>query len=173
MNNFLLTTEIKDEEELKKYIKNNNIKLPDYKCAVIALITNKKGDVLLQRRGLKSRDDNNLLSDIGGACEAKDKNFKAALLREISEELGQDAQITIDFFVGAYLIKKFDHRIKQYINWLFLIYKCTYIKGTILIPEPDKCLGYEFYPLNKLPLQQMPQTSRDFWQFYKINYLNK
>jgi len=39
---------------------------PNQKIGVIAHIENDKGEILLQQRGVKSRDENMLFEDIGG-----------------------------------------------------------------------------------------------------------
>lgn len=64
--------EVVDEKDLEVYLKSTGLKLPEYRCAVIALILDKDGRVLLQRRGPKSRDEVGKLEDIGGAVEESD-----------------------------------------------------------------------------------------------------
>ena len=76
--------EINTKEELSKYLKDKGIELPDYRPAVIALILDKAGNILLQRRGPKSRDGFGMLEDIGGAVEDSDYTFRDAMKREMS-----------------------------------------------------------------------------------------
>ena len=80
------TKDINDEDELKNYLSDIGLKLPEYRCAVIGLIFDEKGRVLLQRRGPKSRDEVGKLEDIGGAVEDTDLTFRDAMSREIFEE---------------------------------------------------------------------------------------
>ena len=84
------TKDINDEDELKNYLSDIGLKLPEYRCAVIGLIFDEKGRILLQRRGPKSRDEFNKLEDIGGAVESTDISFKAAMHREIVEEVAEE-----------------------------------------------------------------------------------
>jgi 8-oxo-dGTP pyrophosphatase MutT (NUDIX family) len=128
--------EIKNNEELVSYLKDIGLKLPEYRCAVIALFLDTEGRILLQRRGPKSRDEVNKLEDIGGAVEEQDKSFRDAMNREIIEEAGDDFNFTIDELVGASLITKYDSRTDNDVNWFFLLYKCTYIDGELHINEP-------------------------------------
>lgn len=165
----IIKKETKTETELKNYL-NKKFALSDFRPAVIALITDKEGNILLQRRGPKSRDEANLLADIGGAVEDKDKTFLDALNREIREEVGNSAQIEVDNFVGGVLKRKYDPRTKKEVNWLFLLYKCTYKGGELLKNERGKCLGYEFYKYENLPYLEMLETTRFFWDYYKKNY---
>ena len=158
--------EIKTLDELENYLIEKNINLPEYRCAVIALIVDKNENILLQRRGPKSRDEFNKLEDIGGAFEDSDITFKDAMNREIIEEVGDRINYTIDELVGAALVNKFDSRSDTYVNWLFFLYKCTYIDGDLLINEPGKCLGYEFYKYDELPREETAKTTLAFWDYY-------
>ncbi len=160
------TKDINDENELKNYLSDIGLKLPEYRCAVIALILDEKGRILLQRRGPKSRDEFNKLEDIGGAVESTDISFKAAMHREIVEEVGNDIDYSIDELVGASLITKYDSRTDKDVNWFFLLYKCTYRSGELKINEPGKCLGYEFYKQDELPVDEVAKTTMMFWEFY-------
>lgn len=113
---------------------------PNRKIGVIAHIENDKGEILLQQRGVKSRDENGLYEDIGGKVDSDDLSFKEAIIREIKEEAGDD--IKLEFkgdSIGIY------HCYKNNINWIFVVYFVKYINGTIKIMEPDKCLGYKFF----------------------------
>lgn len=158
--------ELKTDEEVVEYFKENNIVLNDYRNAVIALITDNNDRILLQRRGPKSRDEVNRLADIGGAVEESDKDFREALKREIIEEVGNEANIQIENFVCCFLCCKYDSRSKKEVNWLFWVYKCRYIDGNLLFNEPGKCLGYEFYKYNELPRNEMLDTTKEFWDYY-------
>lgn len=162
----LFIKKIEDKNSLELYINQNNLSLPNYRMAVIALITDKDGRILLQRRGPKSRDENFKLEDIGGAVEDVDKNFIAALYREIKEEVGDEAKFSVDKFVGGFLNTKYDYRINEEINWLFMVYKVTYESGKLYINEPGKCLGYEFYEYDDLPLSEVTESSLYYWNYY-------
>ena len=77
--------EVNTKEELERYLSDKKIDLPSYRPAVIALILDNDGNILLQRRGPKSRDEFGMLEDIGGAVEESDLNFRKAMEREIFE----------------------------------------------------------------------------------------
>ena len=102
-------------EDLKKF------NYPNQKIGVIAHIENKDGEILLQQRGVKSRDENGLYEDIGGKVESGDVNFLSAIESEIKEETGDE------------------------INWIFVIYFVKYIDGNFKIMEKDKCTDYHFF----------------------------
>ena len=63
------------------------------RIGVIAHIEDENGKILLQQRGLKSRDENGLYEDVGGSVENSDVDFKAAIIREMQEEMGNDVKI--------------------------------------------------------------------------------
>lgn len=168
----VLKRELETEEALRKFIVDNNIKVPEYRCAVIALLLDKDGRVILQRRGPKSRDDSGLLADIGGAVEEYDKTLEDAMMRELREEVGESAEINIDGFVGGVLQTKYDPRTNADVNWLFLLYKCTYVGGELLCNEDGKALGYEIYEKYELPVNELLETTNYFWNYY-LNEYNK
>ena len=113
---------------------------PNRKIGVIAHIENDKGEILLQQRGVKSRDENGIYEDIGGKVDTDDFSFKQAIIREIKEEAGDDVKLEFNGnSIGIY------HCYKNNINWIFVIYFVKYINGTIKIMESDKCLGYKFF----------------------------
>ena len=146
-------------EDVNNIIKKNNINVSNYRLAVIVRLEDMEGNIILQRRGPKSRDEHNKLEDIGGALEDSDLNLVDGLYREIREEVGELAQIEIKDFVGAVLETKFDIRSNSDVNWLFCIYDGIYKGGQLLINEPGKCLGYEFYKKDNLPIEEMSYTS--------------
>lgn len=150
---------VKNFSDVKDVIKKNNINIPEYRLAVIALLEDNDGHIILQRRGPKSRDEHNMLEDIGGAVENNDVDLVSALRREIKEEVGDEAVIEIGSFKAAVLETKYDIRTNSDVNWLFCLFNCKYLGGNLLINEEGKCLGYEFYNKNDLPLDQMSATS--------------
>ncbi len=160
--------EVIDTKDLEVYLKSTGLKLPEYRCAVIALILDQDGRILLQRRGPKSRDEVGKLEDIGGAVEDTDITFRDAMKREILEEAGEDINFTIDELVGASLVSKYDSRSDSNVNWFFILYKCTYIDGELKINEPGKSLGYEFYKQDELPVDEVALTTMKFWEYYTI-----
>ncbi len=109
------------------------------KVGVIAHIEDESGKILLQQRGLKSRDENGLYEDVGGSVENSDVDFKSAIIREMQEEMGNDANIKLFDSTGIY------HCCKNNTNWIFVIFKGKYIDGNINIMEPEKCMGYKFF----------------------------
>ena len=117
--------------------------LPNQKIGVIVHIENFAGDILLQQRGEKSRDENNLYENIGGKVEPEDINFKAAIIREIKEEAGEEINLELGDSIGIY------HHFKNNINWIFIIYFAKYINGNIKVMEPTKCRGYHFFKYNE------------------------
>lgn len=163
---FITQEELKNTKELEAYIEKNHLDLPHYQCAIIALITDKEGNILLQRRGPKSRDENFKLEDISGGVEKEDASFLQAVQREIREEVGDQAQFTTDRFLGCFLNAKYDKRVQETISWLFFVYKLTYEGGPLLINEPGKCLGYEFYSYVDLPKNEVTESSLFYWKYY-------
>ena len=160
---------VKTKEDVKKIIKDKNISLPQYKLAVISILEDKNHRLLLQRRGPKSRDEYYKLAEIGGAVEETDTNFISAIKREIKEEVGDEIQYSIDYFVGAFLENKYDSRSNSNVNWLFLVYKGTYLGGELKNAEEKKSLSYEFYKYEELPIEQLSTSTKFFTDYYHKN----
>lgn len=120
-------------QDIKKFDFENK------RVGVIVHIEDEKGKILLQQRGPKSRDENGLYECVGGSIESNDVNFKNAIIREMKEEMGNDANIELSDSIGIYHCKKKTN------NWVFVIFKGKYIDGNINIMEPEKCMGYKFF----------------------------
>lgn len=131
-----------ENEDILELLKEYNY--PNQKLGVIAHIENDKGEILLQKRGIKSRDENYLYEDIGGKVEKTDVNFRDAIIREIKEEAGNNLIININDNIGIY------HRRNKETNWVFIVFFVRYISGEFKIMEKDKCLGYKFFTYDEL-----------------------
>lgn len=112
---------------------------PNKKVGVIVHIQDKNGKILLQQRGKKSRDEIGLYEAVGGSVDKADKDYKSAIIREMKEEMGEEAKIDLLGSIGIFHCQKAD------INWVFVVFMGTYINGKINIMEPDKCLRYKFF----------------------------
>ena len=129
------------------YKTNFEVTFDDIKCfnfenqrlGVIVHIKNKDNKILLQQRGMESRDEIGMFEDVGGRVDSTDTSFKNAIIREMKEEIGDDAVIKLSNSIGIY------HCYKNNINWIFVVYLGEYIKGPIKIMEPEKCQGYHFF----------------------------
>lgn len=155
----LFEDEVNTREELVNKLNEIHYNL-DYKLGVIGMIIDKNNKIILQRRGPKASGDCNKLSDMGGAVEDSDMTFKEALMRELHEECGNDFKIEFDGFICAFNKNYFDNRLEKQINRIFLVYKLNYIEGEFKINEPGKALGYEWYDIDKLPLEEVMESSK-------------
>ena len=154
----LFKDEVNTREELESKLKEINFDL-EYKLGVIGMIIDKNNRIVLQRRGPEASGDVNRLSDMGGAVEDSDKTFKEALMRELHEECGNEFNVEFDGFICAFNKNYFDNRLNKQINRIFLVYKLNYIDGEFKINEPGKSLGCEWYDVNKLPLEEVMESS--------------
>lgn len=143
-----------DHEATMEDIKQFNY--PNQKLAVIAHIKDVNGKILLQQRGPKSRDENGLFQDISGKIEEYDASFKDALLRELKEEVGDDAKININSTLGIY------HLYKNNINWLFIVFDCLYLNGELKLMEDGKCLGYKLFDYDEISNSDVVTKSSKF-----------
>lgn len=167
---FLFKDEVNNVDELKVKLKEIDFNL-EYKMGVIGMITDNDGKVIYQRRGSKANGDNNMLSDVGGAVEDYDANFKDAMLRELHEEVGNDVNVEIEYFMCALLKNYFDNKLGKRINRIFFVYKMKLIDGEFKINEPGKALGYEKFNINSIPKDEVMESSLFINDYYIKNYL--
>lgn len=129
---------------------------PNRKVGVIIYIVDDEGRVLLQQRGIKSRDEKGLYECVGGKVEESDLDFKSAIIREMNEEMGNNIEIHFDNSYGIWHVKKND------INWLFIVFLGKYISGKPEIMEPDKCQEYKFFEYDEAINSNMLSESCKF-----------
>ena len=80
----------------------NNFKYNNQKIGVIVHIENEKGEILLQQRGIKSRDENGLFEDVGGKVDSTDKEVNKSnyfVLEKIIDDIRRDVIINC---IGGY-----------------------------------------------------------------------
>ena len=146
-------------EDLKKF------NYPNQKVGVIAHIENENGEILLQQRGVKSRDENGFYEDIGGKVEKEDTNFLQAIKREIKEEAGVEINLVFSDSIGIY------HCYKNDINWIFVIYFVKYIDGNFKIMEKDKCTDYHFFKYDEaINSELVTESCKYLIKSIKCNY---
>ena len=138
----------------------------DYKVkiAVVCFIFDKEGNLILQRRGPGARDEVGKLQAIGGSINKMDVDFRASMLREISEEGGPYAEVRIDGFIGAQSDIKYDKNAAETVNWIVLGYKGTLVNGNLVNGEPDRCIGFEKNKLDGFKREDLSDTAYNFIQ---------
>ena len=146
-------------EDLKKF------NYPNQKIGVIAHIENENGEILLQQRGVKSRDENGLYEDIGGKVEREDVNFISAIKSEIKEAAEDEINLVFSDSIGIY------HCYKNDINWIFVIYFVKYIDGNFKIMEKDKCTDYHFFKYDEaINSELVTESCKYLIKSIKCNY---
>ncbi len=170
----LFLQEVKDMKELKEILKDNSEISKDYEVAVILCAFDKDNKIIFQRRGLGCRDEQLKLETIGGRVKESDTDFITALQREITEEVGTDAEIVLEEFVVATYAKTFDVRNNKEQNWIYLLYKGSFNGGELKIAEPNKCLGYEMYKIGEVDENELSNGAKELYRIVskKYSYLN-
>jgi hypothetical protein len=90
---------------------------------------------LLRGSPAGARDEVGRLEGLGGSARG-DANLRAELLREIREEAGSGATVTIDRFIGGREIDYDGDR------WLIASYQCRLGSGELQVPEPGRNSGF-------------------------------
>ncbi len=165
----LFSNEVKDMKELAQILQDKKEVPKEYKVAVIVFVFDKDNKIILQRRGPACRDERFKLEGIGGGVKLTDSNFRSALHREITEEVGENAYISIDTFITAIGEKTLDLRDNKEKYWILLAYKGTLQGGELEVAEPDKNLGYERYDLNNIEENELSIAAKKFYQIMKEN----
>lgn len=156
----LFSKEVKDMKELRQMLANYEEVGEEYKVAVIVYAFDEDNKIVFQRRGPGCRDERLKLETIGGRVKESDINFRAALHREIVEEVGKEAQIEIQEFITATYATTFDNRYQKQQTWIYLIYKGNLKSGDLKIAEPTKCLGYERYKIGQVNENELSKRSK-------------
>ncbi len=166
----LFSKEVKDMKELNKVIKNKKQIPKDYEVGVIVCAFDEENKIIFQRRGLGCRDEQLKLETIGGRVKKSDIDFRTALQREITEEIGTDAHIELQEFIVSTYAKTFDVRNNKEQDWIYLMYKGNLKSGELKIAEPNKCLGYERYKIGEVDKNELSNGARELYDIVSEKY---
>ena len=110
---------------------------------------------------------------IGGRVKNSDIDFKYALNREITEEVGIDADVEIEEFIISTYARTFDNRYNKEQDWIYIVYKGSLKSGELKIAEPEKCLGYERYKIGEVNENELSNGAKELYKIVseKYNYL--
>lgn len=169
----LFSQEVNNMNELKSLLKGNKEISDEYQVAVIVYAFDNDNRIIFQRRGLGCRDERLKLETIGGRVKEKDLDFRTALQREITEEVGTNANIKINEFIVSTYAKTYDERERKEQTWIYLVYKGTLISGELQIAEPTKCLGYERYKIGEVDENELSNGARELYKIISERYGEK
>lgn len=166
----LFSQEVKNMKELNELLKNNNDISKEYEVAVIVYAFDKDNKIIFQRRGPGCRDERLKLETIGGRVKESDVDFRTALKREITEEVGTKANIELEEFIVSTYAKTFDDRYNREQNWIYLVYKGKLQSGELEISEPTKCLGYERYKIGEVNEDELSNGAKELYKIVCERY---
>ena len=166
----LFSKEVKDMNELNEVLKSNTEISKEYEVAVIVYAFDKENKIIFQRRGLGCRDEQLKLETIGGRVKKSDIDFRTALQREITEEVGTNANIELQEFIVSTYAKTFDVRNNKEQDWIYLVYKGNLKSGELKIAEPNKCLGYERYKIGEVNENELSKGARELYNIVSEKY---
>ena len=127
-----------------------------------AFIVNAKDEVLLMKRGEKSKNEIGHWSLPGGALEFNE-TFSQAVRREIKEELGVEIEIED-------LICLTDHIIKdEGQHWVTCAIKSRIVDGEPKIMEPEKIAKIGWFAVDSLP-EKLTISAVSAFDAYKNGY---
>ena len=165
----LFHEEVFNTNDLNKKIINYNIS-NDYKVAVIVFAFDSNNRIIFQRRGPECRDERFKLETIGGRVKETDANFREALKREITEEVGNNAEIEITDFIVSTHNKTHDNRTQKEQDWIYLVYRGELKSGELEISEPTKCLGYERYKIGEIDINELSKGAKETYRLVSEKY---
>ena len=166
----LFYNEVKDMKELNEVLKTNENISKEYEVAVIVYAFDNDNKIIFQRRGPGCRDERLKLETIGGRVKSSDANFREALEREITEEVGTKANIELEEFVVSTYAKTFDDRYQKEQSWIYLVYKGKLKSGELEISEPTKCLGYERYKIGEVNEEELSNGAKELYKIVSEKY---
>lgn len=128
------------------------------------LIFNKKNEVLLLKRGKKSKNEVGWWCKPGGAVDYGETAIKA-MEREIKEETGIKIKIW-----G--LLSHTDHVInKEKQHWIAINFLADVVSGKPKIMEPEKCEEIRWFSMKNLPKKLTKTTKEPVDNFLKGKYI--
>jgi mutator protein MutT len=128
------------------------------------LIFNKKGEVLLLKRGKKSKNEAGWWCKPGGAVHYGETAEKA-MKREVREETGIEIKIWgLLPHVDQFLPKEKQH-------WMALNFLADIKSGEPKIMEPEKCDEMRWFDIKKLPKKTTKTTVEPVRYFLKGKYI--
>ena len=140
---------------LKKQMSDNK---PNVRVGCGALIINDKGEALLLKRDVKSRDEYGYWSQPGGGVEFGE-TIKEAIVREIKEEVGVEIE----------LIKFLSYTDQNYLSknehWVSISYLAKIISGEPTNMEPEKHAQMKWFSLSDLP-KKLSRTTEESVRAY-------
>lgn len=112
---------------------------------VCVIVVNAEGKILLGKRkgGYKA----GTYGLPGGRVEGNEQLLETAA-RELAEETGLIANYLS--YVGV--VREW----QETYNFIHIVYMCNEYSGNLENKEPDKCEGWQWYPLNALPEPLLP-----------------
>ena len=157
----------KDELENQEFFKCRKCEFIFYnnpKPAVAGIIFNKRGELLLTKRGIKPFLG---MWDLPGGFVSANENPSESIIREIKEELNLDVEIINikDTFLEKYKNKGKDD--EEYIVVL-IVYNIK-IKSFKNIKAGDDVSSFKFYPTNNLPSKIACPEKKIFLKRYFSN----
>ncbi len=162
--------EVKDAKELKEALKEYPDVADEYEVAVIVCAFDAENRIIFQRRGPACRDERFKLETIGGRVKETDNDFRAALDREIVEEVGDEAEIKVGELITVTYATTFDERTQTEQNWIYLLYRGELKSGNLQIAEPDKNLGYERYQIGEVDEKELSSGARELYRIVSRKY---
>lgn len=156
-------------DELKKLVEASNIDFNSKFVAVEGLVFDKENRWILLRRGPGCRDEQYKLEGIGGRVD-DETDLIGALLRELREETGSEAEISV---VEPFEIRTdtvFDIRLNRTITWIIVSFICVYISGEMKICEPTKNLGYEKFTLSDISTDELSSSAKSAYDELQRNW---
>ncbi|MBT9140305.1 MAG: Nucleoside triphosphatase NudI [Dehalococcoidia bacterium] len=146
-------------DELKGLVEVGNINFDPQFVAVEGLVFDEGNKWILMRRGPGCRDEQYKLEGIGGRVD-DESDLVAALARELREEAGEDALISV---VEPFEIRTdtvFDSRLNRTITWVIASFICVHKSGDMKICEPTKNLGFEKLTLSEISIDELSSSAK-------------
>jgi 8-oxo-dGTP diphosphatase len=125
-----------------------------------ALIINDKNEVLLLKRGKKSKNEVGVWSKVGGTVEFGD-TIEDTVVKEAKEEIDCDIEI-------IQLINHINHIIpEEKQHWVSFNFLAKIVSGVPKIMEPEKCEEIKWFHIDNLPENSSFDTVIEPVRLYK------
>lgn len=128
--------------------------------AVAAIIQNNNNQILLLKRGAKTRNESGFWENIGGGIDGTESP-EEAIIRECKEEIGTELINLRTLFVTT--------SDSEGQRWEVTVFTGK-IKGEPAVQEPEKCLELQWVSANKL--SNLPLASYTKADFVRLGWIS-
>ncbi|MEU6916131.1 NUDIX domain-containing protein [Streptomyces olindensis] len=156
---------------LKAHLRDLEYDPTGYRIAVEALIFDRKGRMLLQRRGPASRDEVGKLEGVGGQIGAYE-DLIACLQAHIGKEIGGRVRVSVDYLLEARPVRFVERDVEPQ-DWIVVSYLCRLTAGRPTPTDLQRTESLHWISLDELhhiPDEELSKSTSRARDLYRVKF---